>query len=97
MAGGARPGAGRKKGVPNRRTRERIAEAEASGMMPHEFLLAVTRGQAFEGYTPTFAERLDAAKAAANYYAPKLSSIEHSGADGGPIEFTFCLDSPKQD
>ncbi len=86
MPGGARPGAGRKKGVPNTRTQERVAKAEASGLMPHEFLLAVMRGQAFGDYTPTFQERQRAATDVANYYAPKLASMEVTGRDGGPIE-----------
>lgn len=93
MPGGARPGAGRKKGVPNTRTQERVAKAEASGLMPHEFLLSVARGEKIGTYTPTFAERIDAAKAAANYYAPKLSNVEHSGPDGSSIGFTFHLDN----
>lgn len=93
MHGGARPGAGRKKGVPNSRTQERVAKAEASGLMPHEFLLSVARGESIGTYVPTFAERIDAAKAAANYYAPKLSNVEHSGPDGSSIGFTFHLDN----
>jgi hypothetical protein len=91
MAGGARPGAGRKKGVPNTKTRERIAAAESSGMMPHEFLLSITRGETqLDGYVPTFADRLDAAKAAVNYYAPKLSSIEHTNGDDGPFQIVIA-------
>jgi len=30
--------------------------------------------------------RLDAAKAAAPYMHPRLAAIEHTGADGGPIQ-----------
>ncbi len=86
MPGGARPGAGRKKGVPNTRTQERVAKAEASGLMPHDFLLAVSRGEVFDGYRPTFTERMKAATDAANYFAAKLASIEVTGRDGGPIE-----------
>lgn len=77
--GGKRPGAGRPKGTRNKRTQETIAKAEAAGMLPHEFLLAVSRGEAVGDYQPTFDERLEAAKAAAPYYAPKLAAIEHSG------------------
>ncbi len=45
-------------------------------MLPHEFLLSVTRGETIDGYMPSFAERLEAAKAAAPFYAPKLSAVE---------------------
>lgn len=38
-AGGARPGAGRKKNTPNKATAERRAKAEAGGKMPLEVLL----------------------------------------------------------
>ena len=56
-----------------RETRERAA---ASGLLPHEFLLAVTRGETIDGHAPTFEERLEAARAAAPYFAPKLSNIQ---------------------
>lgn len=55
-----------------RRTRETADRAAAAGEMPHEFLL---RGEAVDGTVPTFAERLDAAKAAAPYFAPKLAAV----------------------
>jgi len=83
--GGARPGAGRKVGAIQKVTREARAKAAATGLLPHEFLLAVSRGEMVDDHKPSFEERLDAAKAAAPYYAPKLSSIEASGPDGGPI------------
>lgn len=40
-----------------------------------------------DDYKPTFEDRLDAAKAAAPYYAPKLASVEqkHSGDPDSPI------------
>ena len=76
---------GRPKGALNRVSRETRDKAAASGMLPHEFLLTVVRGEAVDGYTPSFAERLDAAKAAAPFFAPKLSSIEATGAQGLPL------------
>lgn len=76
MRGGSRPGAGRKAGARNKRTAETVAKAQAAGMLPHEFLAAVQRGEEIDGHKPTFEERLDAAKAAAPYFAPKLSNIE---------------------
>lgn len=45
-------------------------------MLPHEFLLAVTRGEMIGDYVPTFQELLEAAKAAAPFFAPKLSAVE---------------------
>ena len=76
--GGARPGAGRKVGAVQKVAREAREKAAASGMLPHEFLLAIMRDEV-EGVKATFEQRLDAAKAAAPYYAPKLASVEHSG------------------
>lgn len=84
--GGKRPSAGRKPGAPNKRTADTIAKAEATGLLPHEFLLAVTRGETIDGHTPTFDERKDAAKAAAPYFAPKLASLEHAGPNGQPLQ-----------
>ncbi|WP_199235164.1 hypothetical protein [Azospirillum sp. TSA6c] len=85
--GGARPGAGRKVGAVQKVAREAREKAAASGMLPHEFLLAIMRDEV-AGETPTFEQRLDAAKAAAPYYAPKLAAVsnEHSGPDGKPIQ-----------
>ena len=74
--GGARAGAGRPVGAATQRTREIADKAAASGLLPHEFLLAVVRGEAIDGAVPTFADRLEAAKAAALYFAPKLSSVD---------------------
>ena len=42
-------------------------------LMPHEFLLKVARGETIDGHVPTFAERLDAAKQALPYFAPRLA------------------------
>lgn len=45
-------------------------------MLPHEFLAAVARGEMIDGHLPSFDERLDAAKAAAPFYAPKLAATQ---------------------
>jgi hypothetical protein len=84
MAVGRKTG-GRKKGSMNKAPRERAERAAASGLLPHEFLLAVCRGEVFDGHVPSFDERLDAAGKAAPYYAPKLANVEHTGKDGGAI------------
>lgn len=68
--GGARPGAGRKKGSPNKATQEQREAVAQSGTTPLEYLLDVMRN----GTDPS--ARLDAAKAAAPYVHPKLSSVE---------------------
>lgn len=69
--GGARPGAGRKKGAPNIRTRAAQAAAEAGGITPLEYMLQVMRDPATEPR-----EKLNAAVAAAPYVHAKLSSVE---------------------
>jgi hypothetical protein len=73
--GGARPGAGRKPGSTNRMSLAARERAAAAGELPHEFLLRISRGEPIEGHKPTFSERVDAAKVAAPYYAPKLASM----------------------
>ena len=77
---------GRKKGTPNKLSRATVVKARKTGELPHEFLLRVMRGRdTFKSVVvlpngdtkdvtryPTLPERLDAARAAAPYYAPKL-------------------------
>lgn len=78
---GVKGKSGRKQGQTIKRTRE-IAEAAISGgITPLEYLLLVLRDE-----TEERAVRLDAAKASAPYIHPKLSSVEISGNNGGPIE-----------
>lgn len=69
--GGARPGAGRKKGGHNRVTEQAIEQAKEGGIMPLDFMLGIMRDE-----QEVRAVRLDAAKAAAQYLHPKLSAIE---------------------
>lgn len=84
IKGGARPGAGRKAGVRNKRTEKTIREVEASGLTPLQFMLEVMRSDAPDTEDAMLilqhrALRMDAAKAAAPYVHPKLTAIEHSG------------------
>jgi hypothetical protein len=72
--GGARPGAGRKKGLPNKRTQEAQKLAEATGITPLEYLLSIMRDPVQEPR-----ERLAAAVAAAPYVHAKLSAMSVSG------------------
>lgn len=74
--GGRREGAGRPVGAIQKWSRKAIIEAAATGELPHQFLLRVSRGGEVDGREPTFEERLDAAKAAAPYFAPKLAQVE---------------------
>lgn len=82
--GGAREGAGRKPGIPNKRTAELQKAVARAGITPLDYMLGIIRDTSIDHPI-----RLDAAKAAAPYVHPKLASIEHSGPDGGPIPITF--------
>lgn len=72
--GGARKGAGRKKGSLTKRTQEIVAAAVNEGLTPLEHMLNVLRDPAADD------KRRDAmAVAAAQFMHPKLSAVEHSG------------------
>jgi hypothetical protein len=73
MKGGKRPGAGRKKGIPNRASAAREAAISASGLTPLEYMLNTMRDE-----TKPVAVRLDMAKAAAPYVHPRLASVEQA-------------------
>ena len=51
--------------------------------LPHEILLAIARGEAVDGYTPTLPERITAARIAAPFYAPRLANVVHEAVGGG--------------
>ncbi len=89
--GGARKGAGRKKGAAtrmNEKAREKAAEA---GIMPLDYMLSVLRDEARK---PD--DRMDAAKAAAPYLHAKLQSVEHKGNPDAPVvtEVTWTVVDP---
>lgn len=69
--GGARPGSGRKKGSPNKKTAELQKAVAESGITPLEYMLQVMRDPATEPK-----DKLSAAVAAAPYVHAKLSSVE---------------------
>ena len=69
--GGARPGAGRKKGGRNRMTEAAVVAAEATGQTPLDYMLEVMRDTNVERR-----DRIDAAKAAAPYVHARLSQID---------------------
>jgi hypothetical protein len=73
MKGGKRPGAGRKKGIPNRASAAREAAIAASGLTPLEYMLTTMRDE-----SKPVTLRLDMAKAAAPYVHPRLASVEQA-------------------
>lgn len=84
--GGARTGAGRKRGSKNKTTIERetlqaeiVAEAKTSGISPLEVMLGAMR-HAWDADDKEAAARF--AKDAAPYVHPRLAAVEHTGKDG---------------
>jgi len=95
-AGGPGRGGGRKPGSVNRLAKDAIVAAKATGVLPHEWLLSVARGEPIahkrwdikrdengkeisrelvdEVIYPDFPVRMDAAKSAAPFYAPRLAT-----------------------
>lgn len=93
--GGAQPGSGRPKGAVAKVTAKAREAAMETGLLPHEWLLKVSRGEGIEHKRwkiiydkngneksreliteevyADFPTRLDAAKAAAPFYAPRLA------------------------
>ena len=97
--GGYREGSGRKPGSASRMAVESRRKAQETGLLPHEILLSMARGEPQREVMvdpntgmvlrhPDTGEELvryvnldveqrrDAAKAAAPYYAPKISTVE---------------------
>ena len=94
--GGPGRGQGRKPGSVTRLSKEAIDAAKETGMLPHEWLLSVSRGEPIEQKRwrdvldaegnvidrevvtevvyADFGTRMDAAKAAAPFYAPRLAT-----------------------
>lgn len=77
IKGGKRAGAGRKKGVPNKRTAEIQAKVEASGLTPLDYMLEIMRDEAGDKR-----DRLNAAVSAAPYVHARLAAVELSGKIG---------------
>jgi hypothetical protein len=73
---------GKPKGAKNKKTQilDRLLGMKRVGELPHEFLLRVSQGlQIRHGrklHEPTWEDRMEAAKAAAPFFAPKLSTVE---------------------
>lgn len=75
--GGKREGSGRKPGIPNRKTAEKMAAAAEAGLMPVDYMLNVMRDEGAEK-----SRRDDMAKAVAPYLSPKLANIEVGNKKG---------------
>lgn len=93
MKGGARQGAGRKRGSKNKDTVAREAALQRAVQLvgetvanafegdSHALLMAVYRNQDLP-----LNLRIDAAKAAIGYEKPKLAAVQHSGDADNPLE-----------
>lgn len=87
-------GPGRPLNSTNKLSRAAIAAASANGELPHMFLLRIMRGEVMSTdvmnpetgqlskvyQVPDLPMRMDAAKAAAPYFAPKLQAVEFSAS-----------------
>lgn len=71
MPGFTKAGPGRPKGAKNKATAAKAAAIEASGLTPLDYMLSLLRDEA-----QPLAIRLDAAKAAAQFVHPKLSTVD---------------------
>ena len=84
--GGKRPGAGRKKGSGTKRTAKTnkiAAKAAGEGPLPLEVMLVAMR----EHYAKKRYDKAAAvAKDAAPYVHPRLSAMQVTGQNGGPIQ-----------
>lgn len=88
--GGKRPGAGRKKGIPNKASIARQKKVALGGITPLDFMLDLMRKPIPKDadvavQVEMMGQRFEAAKAAAPYVHPRLSTVAHSGPGGGPI------------
>jgi hypothetical protein len=91
MHGGKRSGAGRKPGVPTKKTAERIAAIEASGETPLDYMLRVMRDPTVDH------ERRDRnAAQAAPYVHPKLAQIDSNAKVNLDGSVTFTWPKPQE-
>lgn len=79
--GGWRPGSGRKPGSANKKTREIADRAAAEGVTPLEYMLGILRSEPPAEASPAQlmaweAMRFEAAKHAAPYMHPRLTSVD---------------------
>lgn len=99
VKGGRRPGAGRKKGVPNKLTAEIRERVLASGKSPlevvrwiaREFLEAASNEKDKNARLSLLERAAAIEKDAIPYLHAKLQSIELTGKDAGPIKSETTL------
>ena len=79
---------GSKNRGPSKAMRTMLAERRI-GELPHEFLRRIALGKKIGDHVPSFEQRMQAAKEAAPYYAPRFTSVEHKNP---PIDITKLTD-----
>lgn len=95
--GGKTPGAGRKKGSLNKRTVAIAEEAAQKGITPLEVMLEAMwflykKENAKEANGVGAVRAAAMAEKCAPYMHPKISNIELTGKNGGPVEFSNLSD-----
>ena len=96
--GGKRPGAGRKPGSANRKTREIADSAAEAGITPLEWMLSVIRDEKAD-----VKRRDEMAKAAAPFMHPRLTAVEPHGMENEPkprgydVRITYVDGGPDPD
>ena len=80
--GGAREGAGRKKGKPNKKTQEVLDKLAELNCDPIEGMARIAKQAIDEGELQLAGNMY---KELAQYVAPKRKAIEHTGKDGGDL------------
>jgi hypothetical protein len=88
--GGARPGAGRKPGTANVKTREIADRAAKEGITPLDVMIKAMR-ETYEASGAAAAFQF--ARDVAPYMHPRISSVEVSGKDGGAIQQAHIVGS----
>jgi hypothetical protein len=86
-------GKGRKKGVPNKLTAE-FRETVRKLLEENSANVGIWLGQVANGANgcnPDPAKALDLLVKLAEFAAPKLGRVEHTGADDGPMQFEAAL------
>ena len=97
MRGGARPGAGRKKGSVTKATvyrQEMLARAAAEGISPLEVMMTAMR-EAWENGDKEKAVQV--AEKAAPYIHAKLAAVQHSGDADNPVAYQIMSGVTRQD
>ncbi len=92
IKGGKRHGAGRKVGVPNKRTAAVQKAVQAGGITPLDYMLQVMRSNPdpdadVKEFLAAAMLRFEAAKAAAPYVHAKLASVNVQNEHSGQIQF----------